>query len=70
MPPTAPKTATAKPRPALPANLNSSDQNTRYQNGKVLLDQGRYDLAMQELAPLTPQPPALSVVLRLLTCMR
>ncbi|MBC6607727.1 ABC transporter substrate-binding protein [Hymenobacter sp. BT188] len=54
LPPTAPKTATGKPRPALPTNLNSSDQNTRYQNGKVLLDQGRYDLAMQELAPLTP----------------
>ncbi|QIL77795.1 ABC transporter substrate-binding protein [Hymenobacter sp. HDW8] len=53
LPSTAPK-STAKPRPALPTNLNSSDQNTRYQNGKVLLDQGRYDLAMQELAPLTP----------------
>ena len=26
----------------------------RYQNGKTLIDQGRYDLAMQELLPITP----------------
>ncbi|MGY2132790.1 ABC transporter substrate-binding protein [Hymenobacter sp. HD11105] len=52
-PPTTAKSA-VKTQPPLPSNLNSADQNTRYQNGKVLIDQGRYDLAMQELAPLTP----------------
>ncbi|QJX48186.1 ABC transporter substrate-binding protein [Hymenobacter taeanensis] len=60
-PTTAPSTAkptlaTASPRPTgprLPANLGSSDPNTRYKNGKLLIDQARYDLAMQELQPLT-----------------
>ncbi|MBD2715042.1 ABC transporter substrate-binding protein [Microvirga sp. STR05] len=48
--------ATAPARPAgppLPANLGSTDFRTRYKNGKTLLDQARYDLAMQELEPLT-----------------
>ncbi|QNE38894.1 ABC transporter substrate-binding protein [Hymenobacter sp. NBH84] len=36
------------PTPATP------EQNTRYQNGKLLLDQGSYLLAMKELEPLTP----------------
>lgn len=39
--------------PPLPANLGSTDPNTRYKNGKTLLEQTRYDLAMQELEPLT-----------------
>ncbi|MBC6989160.1 ABC transporter substrate-binding protein [Hymenobacter sp. BT491] len=43
----------AKPQPPLPANLGSSDQSVRYQNGKTLINQARYDLAMQELEPLT-----------------
>ncbi|MET4106353.1 ABC transporter substrate-binding protein [Hymenobacter sp. UYP22] len=53
-PAVAPKPAAPKPSgPPLPANLGSSDPNTRYKNGKTLLDQTRYDLAMQELEPLT-----------------
>ncbi|WP_167855564.1 ABC transporter substrate-binding protein [Hymenobacter fodinae] len=52
--PTTTKPAAARPSgPPLPANLGSSDPNMRYKNGKVLLDQTRYDLAMQELEPLT-----------------
>jgi ABC-type branched-subunit amino acid transport system substrate-binding protein/thioredoxin-like negative regulator of GroEL len=47
------KPAIAKAQPPLPGNLRSSDQNTRYQNGKLLIEQGRYELAMQELQPLT-----------------
>lgn len=39
--------------PPLPANLGSTDFNTRYKNGKTLIGQTRYDLAMQELEPLT-----------------
>ncbi|SHK77063.1 ABC transporter substrate-binding protein [Hymenobacter psychrotolerans] len=47
-------TAPAKPTgPPLPANMGSTDLKTRYKNGKTLLDQTRYDLAMQELEPLT-----------------
>lgn len=50
----APKPAGPTPTgPPLPANLGSSDPSTRYKNGKTLLDQTRYDLAMQELEPLT-----------------
>ncbi|RPD48438.1 hypothetical protein DNI29_07370 [Hymenobacter sediminis] len=48
--------ATAAPKPTgppLPANMGSSDPATRYKNGKTLLDQTRYDLAMQELQPIT-----------------
>ncbi|WP_081768422.1 ABC transporter substrate-binding protein [Hymenobacter swuensis] len=48
--------ATAPPKPTgppLPANLGSTDPNVRYKNGKTLLDQTRYDLALQELEPLT-----------------
>ncbi|KAA9339441.1 ABC transporter substrate-binding protein [Hymenobacter busanensis] len=48
----APKPA-AKSAPPLPANLGSQDPDTRYRNGKTLIDQARYDLAMQELQPLT-----------------
>ncbi|MBT9392859.1 ABC transporter substrate-binding protein [Hymenobacter sp. NST-14] len=47
---------TAKPAPAgppLPAGLGSPDQNLRYKNGKILVEQGRYELALQELEPLT-----------------
>jgi ABC-type branched-subunit amino acid transport system substrate-binding protein len=33
--------------------LGSTDFNTRYKNGKTLIGQARYDLAMQELEPLT-----------------
>jgi ABC-type branched-subunit amino acid transport system substrate-binding protein len=33
--------------------MGSSDPNTRYRNGKTLIEQKRYDLAMQELQPLT-----------------
>jgi ABC-type branched-subunit amino acid transport system substrate-binding protein len=33
--------------------LGSADPNVRYKNGKLLIDQARYDLAMQELEPLT-----------------
>ena len=56
--PTAPPKLTAgtPPRPAgppLPSNLGSTDFNTRYKNGKTLIGQTRYDLAMQELEPLT-----------------
>ncbi|MCB2379159.1 ABC transporter substrate-binding protein [Hymenobacter sp. BT635] len=48
-------TAPAKPAgPPLPTNLGSSDPTVRYQNGKTLITQTRYDLAMQELEPLTP----------------
>ncbi|QNH60847.1 ABC transporter substrate-binding protein [Hymenobacter sediminicola] len=54
---TAPKPATTAPvkptGPPLPANMGSTDFRTRYKNGKTLLDQTRYDLAMQELEPLT-----------------
>ena len=32
---------------------NTPEQNTHYQNGKLLLDQGSYALAMKELEPLT-----------------
>jgi TolA-binding protein len=46
--------APARPQgPPLPANLGSSDFNTRYKNGKTLIGQARYDLALQELEPLT-----------------
>ncbi|WP_139922969.1 ABC transporter substrate-binding protein [Hymenobacter sp. DG01] len=48
--------ATTPPKPTgppLPANLGSSDPATRYRNGKTLLDQTRYELAMQELQPIT-----------------
>ncbi|WBO85635.1 ABC transporter substrate-binding protein [Hymenobacter yonginensis] len=55
--PTAAKPITpAPPRPQgppLPANLGSTDFNTRYKNGKTLIGQARYDLALQELEPLT-----------------
>ncbi|UOQ51046.1 ABC transporter substrate-binding protein [Hymenobacter cellulosivorans] len=54
--PTTPKPALptpSKPQVPLPANLGSSDPNVRYQNGKTLINQTRYDLAMQELEPLT-----------------
>ncbi|WP_460612225.1 ABC transporter substrate-binding protein [Hymenobacter seoulensis] len=64
--PTSPKPATtavpAKPAPAkpsgppLPANLGSADPTIRYKNGKLLLDQVRYDLAMKELEPLASNP--------------
>ncbi|GAB2952377.1 hypothetical protein GCM10027048_16830 [Hymenobacter coalescens] len=37
----------------MPANLGSQDPDTRYRNGKTLLDQGRNDLAMEELLPVT-----------------
>ncbi|MCC3159375.1 hypothetical protein LJ737_19185 [Hymenobacter sp. 15J16-1T3B] len=51
----APAAAKPAPKPALPlpANLGSQDPNTRYRNGKTLIDQGRYDLALEELLPLT-----------------
>lgn len=51
-PPAAPKPA-VKPAPPLPAGLGSSDPETRYRNGKTLIGQARYDLAMEELLPLT-----------------
>lgn len=59
---TAPKAAvTAAPKPTgppLPANLGSSDLSTRYKNGKTLISQARYDLAMTELEPAaTPGTP-------------
>ncbi|WP_167852108.1 ABC transporter substrate-binding protein [Hymenobacter elongatus] len=44
----------AKPQVPLPANMGSSTPAVRYQNGKTLLAQTRYELAMQELEPLTP----------------
>ncbi|TYZ10511.1 ABC transporter substrate-binding protein [Hymenobacter lutimineralis] len=47
--PTSPKPS----GPPLPANLGSVDFGTRYKNGKLLIDQTRYELAMQELQPLT-----------------
>jgi ABC-type branched-subunit amino acid transport system substrate-binding protein/TolA-binding protein len=50
--PAAPKPV-VKPAPPLPANLGSQDPDTRYRNGKTLIDQGRYDLALEELLPLT-----------------
>ncbi|WP_426492422.1 ABC transporter substrate-binding protein [Hymenobacter sp. 102] len=51
---TAPRPAAPKPTgPPLPPNLGSADPNVRYRNGKTLLDQTRYELAMQELEPLT-----------------
>lgn len=46
---------TVAPRPTgppLPANLGSTDLNIRYKNGKTLISQQRYDLAMTELEPL------------------
>ncbi|TGE29067.1 ABC transporter substrate-binding protein [Hymenobacter metallicola] len=53
--PSAAKPAPAKPTgPPLPANMGSSNPAVRYQNGKTLITQARYDLAMQELEPLTP----------------
>ncbi|OUJ72680.1 hypothetical protein BXP70_17375 [Hymenobacter crusticola] len=33
--------------------MGSSDPSMRYQNGKTLIEQARYDLAMQELQPIT-----------------
>ena len=48
--------ATASPKPTAgprPATQGSTDPNVRYKNGKVLLDQARYALAMQELEPIT-----------------
>lgn len=51
-PPAAPKPA-PKPAPPLPAGLGSSDPDTRYRNGKTLIGQARYDLAMEELQPIT-----------------
>ncbi|NVO86581.1 ABC transporter substrate-binding protein [Hymenobacter terrestris] len=58
--PAAPKPAVAKPAvakpatmPPPPAGLGSADQDLRYKNGKILVEQGRYALAMQELEPLT-----------------
>ncbi|UOQ70335.1 ABC transporter substrate-binding protein [Hymenobacter cellulosilyticus] len=50
---TAKPAAPAKPQVPLPANMGSSDPNLRYQNGKTLITQARYDLAMQELEPVT-----------------
>ena len=48
------KPAPAKPAgPPLPAGLGSPDQDLRYKNGKILVEQGRFELAMQELEPLT-----------------
>ncbi|MCC9167257.1 ABC transporter substrate-binding protein [Pontibacter harenae] len=38
---------------AMPAQAQVQDKGTTYNNGKVLLQQQRYDLAMQELLPLT-----------------
>ncbi|OON70397.1 hypothetical protein B0919_06340 [Hymenobacter sp. CRA2] len=38
----------------MPANLGSTDPDTRYRNGKTLINQARYELAMDELRPLTP----------------
>ncbi|GAB3817392.1 hypothetical protein GCM10028895_13470 [Pontibacter rugosus] len=38
---------------ALPAQAQTQDPATAYSNGKVLLQQQRYDLAMAELKPLT-----------------
>ncbi|SDX43121.1 ABC transporter substrate-binding protein [Hymenobacter psychrophilus] len=55
----APSSARAKPvaasatLPPPPAGLGSPDQDLRYKNGKILVEQGRYALAMQELEPLT-----------------
>ncbi|SHI86459.1 ABC-type branched-chain amino acid transport system, substrate-binding protein [Hymenobacter daecheongensis DSM 21074] len=43
--------------PPLPARMGSTDPNTRYQNGKTLIGQTRYELAMQELEPIA-QPKA------------
>jgi hypothetical protein len=54
-PATAKPAATAAPKPTgppVPANLGSPDFNTRYKNGKTLITQTRYDLAMTELEPL------------------
>ncbi|PJJ59704.1 ABC transporter substrate-binding protein [Hymenobacter chitinivorans] len=56
-PPAAPKPAPVappKPQVPLPANMGSADPKVRYQNGKTLIAQARYDLAMQELEPITP----------------
>ncbi|WP_375433670.1 ABC transporter substrate-binding protein [uncultured Hymenobacter sp.] len=52
---TASKPVSTPPKPTgppLPANLGSSDLNTRYKNGKTLIGQTRYDLAMTELEPV------------------
>ncbi|WP_157530553.1 ABC transporter substrate-binding protein [Hymenobacter norwichensis] len=54
-PATAKPAVTTSPKPTgppLPANLGSPDFNTRYKNGKTLITQTRYDLAMTELEPL------------------
>jgi ABC-type branched-subunit amino acid transport system substrate-binding protein/TolA-binding protein len=50
-----PAPAKPTPRPALPlpANLGSQNPDTRYRNGKTLIDQARYELAMDELLPVT-----------------
>ncbi|WP_276496172.1 ABC transporter substrate-binding protein [Pontibacter litorisediminis] len=40
---------------ALPAMAQTQDAATTYSNGKVLLQQQRYDMAMAELKPLTAQ---------------
>ncbi|WP_235861261.1 ABC transporter substrate-binding protein [Pontibacter flavimaris] len=40
---------------ALPAQAQTQDPATTYSNGKVLLQQQRYDLAMAELLPLSSQ---------------
>ena len=45
--------AALAPRPLVRAAA-TPEQNTHYQNGKLLLDQGSYLLAMKELEPLTP----------------
>ncbi len=50
--PAAPAKSVA-PAPPLPTGLGSADQDLRYKNGKILVEQGRYALAMQELEPLT-----------------
>ncbi|NVO30021.1 ABC transporter substrate-binding protein [Hymenobacter sp. P5342] len=49
------KPPAAKPAtmPPPPAGLGSADQDLRYKNGKILVEQGRYAMAMQELEPLT-----------------
>ncbi|SNR33435.1 ABC transporter substrate-binding protein [Hymenobacter mucosus] len=48
-----PAATAAKPvGPPLPTNMGSADPNIRYKNGKTLIDQARYDLAMQELEPV------------------
>ncbi|RFP65602.1 hypothetical protein D0N36_07850 [Hymenobacter lapidiphilus] len=51
--PRAKPTAAPATMPPPPAGLGSPDQDLRYKNGKILVEQGRYALAMQELEPLT-----------------